>query len=105
MNRTVQPAAVCRAANLAARAIWALASDGTHSSTGIPADLQVNCTLVAELLQCLTQGLRCGLADSIMGVAIPKDLVLSYYSGVWQPSGQVLYARARKLSVCALMTP
>ncbi|RKP13537.1 Nicastrin-domain-containing protein [Piptocephalis cylindrospora] len=52
---------VCSIANSTARAAWSLAQTGGGNGTGIPSSLNVNCTLVDTLMDCLINNFSCPL--------------------------------------------
>ncbi|KNC48828.1 nicastrin [Thecamonas trahens ATCC 50062] len=73
----IDEAYVCEAASTLARSAFALASDDA-----VPAWLSANCTLVSQLLHCLTADFDCELVRSVIPAAGASEP--SYYSSIFR---------------------
>lgn len=72
---------ICDTATLLARTLYSLAAEDTNIA---PGTLAANCTLVSQLLSCLTVNYSCPLFQSVSGSSVLTSGVVSRYVSVYR---------------------
>jgi len=100
----INTTALCEVATLVARTLYALASGGPDTTQTLAAD----CSLVSQLVECLTYDFKCKLVAHYLGALSNNDpsnlLRVSGYTGVFGKSATSVTVHARSKFLRVLLT-